>query len=556
MASLDNRGWLYAEEVVKGNIQASEILIAACKRALDDKKNAEKRGYYYDPESANRVIQFFTFLKHIKGTLAGQPLILADWQVFIVCQLYGWKRKTDNLRRYRTAYIEVPRKSGKSTLCSGLSLYHLMADKEQGAEVYAAATTREQARIVFGDAQQIVKANAEISKFLKVQRSSILMDETGSKFEPLSSDAGTLEGRSPSFSVVDELHVHKKSDVYDVLNVASGARAQPMLFAITTAGTNTQGICYEVRNYAMSVINNIVEDDTFFSAIWSIDETDDWRDPEIWKKANPGYGISVQPDDLERMAKQAMESPMAETNFKTKRLNVWCNASQAWISSIDWENNKIVRPNLEEFKGMPCYIGLDLASVSDFASLCLLFAKDGIVYPFLQHYLPEDTVYNTSGQLGAKYRQWVKEGHITVTEGNVTDLSFIQQDIEKHLENFKVHEIAYDPFGALQLSTSLLDKGAPMVKVGQSIMSLSDPAKELEKLIKSKQLAHGNDPILKWMISNCVIYIDPNDNIKVKKENNANKIDGVIALIMALSRLTVNGGIETSVFETRGIRTL
>lgn len=552
MANAKN-GWSYAEKVVNGEIPAAAPLRAACERALNDLK-VEDSPYYYCEKSADRVIQFFKFLKHIKGPLAGESFVLADWQCFIVGQLYGWKRKKDDLRRFRTAYVEVPRKSGKSTLCSGLSLYHLLADGEQGAEVYAAATTKDQAKIVFGDAQQIVRKNAELSKHLKVHRTALLHDDSGSKMEPLSSDAGSLEGRSPSFSVVDELHVHKTSEVYDVLNVASGARAQPILFAITTAGTNTEGICYDVRNYSLSVVNNNVDDDTFFAAIWTIDETDDWRDPTTWIKANPGYGISVQEDDLERMAKQAQESPVAETNFKTKRLNVWCNASQAWISSYDWDKCTEDKPDIKTFLGKPCYIGLDLASVDDFASMCILFAKDGKVYPYFKHYLPEDTVYNKTGVIGHKYRDWTKKGLITITEGNVTDLSYIQQDIENLCQDYKVAEIAYDPFGAQQISANLIDKMLPMVKMSQSIMSMSDPSKELEKLIKSGQLVHGGDPILNWMISNCIIYIDPNDNIKVKKEAHANKIDGVIALIMALGRMKVNGGIQASIFETRGIR--
>ena len=327
-----------------------------------------------------------------------------------------------------------------------------------------------------------------------------------------------------------------------------------MIFAITTAGTNQEGICYEIRDYVTKILDNLVEDDTFFSAIWTIDENDDWRDPEVWKKANPNYGISVFPDDLERLAKQAMESPSGETNFRTKRLNEWMNSSQAWIGSHDWNKNTKERPTIESWKGQPCYVGLDLASVSDFASMCILFQKDGIIYPYIQHYLPEDTVKNTSGQLGVKYDTWVKQKYITVTEGNVTDLSYIQNDLEKIMGQYDVKEIAYDPYGASQITASLLEKGAPMVKFSQGIMNMSDPSKELEKHILSGDIAHGQDPVLGWMISNCVLYIDPNDNIKIKKEMNKNKIDGVIALVMALGRMKVNGGLESSIYEKRGMR--
>ena len=556
----DSVGWDYARHVVSGQLPASRILIQACQRALNDLEHSQdpSSAYYYDTAAANHCIKFFGFLKHLKGPLAGLPLELADWQIFIVSQLYGWMRRSDTYRRYRTAYVEVPRKSGKSTFCSGLTLYALIGDSENAAEVYAAATTRDQARIVFGDAQAMVKKSPQLLEHLKCHRSATLHDASGSKFEPLSSDAGSLEGRSPSFSVVDELHVHRTSEIWDVLNVASGARAQPIIFAITTAGTNREGICYEIREYCTKVLDPHldVNDDTFFAAIWGIDEEDDWRDPAVWRKANPGYGISVFPDDLERMAKQAMESPSAETNFRTKRLNQWMSSSSAWISSQDWDQSAGDRPPIEHFAGKPCYIGLDLASVSDFASIAIVFVEDGKMYPYLKHYLPEDTVTGTSGFIGVKYREWTKAGFITATEGNITDLSYIEEDVLDAMGKFNVREIAYDAYGATQLSASLVDKGAPMVKFSQGIMAMSDPSKELEKAVKAKLLCHGRDPVLSWMMSNCVLYIDPNDNIKIKKEGKSNKIDGVIALVMALGRLKVNGGLISNVYSKRGLRSL
>jgi phage terminase large subunit-like protein len=560
MSQTDTKGWQYAERVVSGDIPAAKPLLYACTRAIEDRKNytGKDSKFYYDPDAANRCIKFFGFLRHLKGPLANQPLELADWQIFIVSQLYGWMRTSDGYRRYRTAYVEVPRKSGKSTFCSGLTLYGLIADRESAAEVYAAATTRDQARIVHGDAQQMVKKSPQLLQHLKVHRSAILHDASGSKFEPLSSDAGSLEGRNPSFSVVDELHVHKTDEIWNVLNVASGARAQPIIFAITTAGTNREGICYELREYCMKVIdpNLDVQDDTFFAAIWTIDAEDDWKDPAVWRKANPSYGISVFPDDLERMARQAMESPSAETNFRTKRLNQWMSSSAAWITSQDWDATTGERPPIEHWAGKPCYIGLDLASVSDFASMAIIFVEDGKLYPYVQHYLPEDTVANATGFIGAKYREWTNAGYITTTEGNITDLSYIEQDVLKAMGTYNVREIAYDAYGATQLSASLIEKGAPMVKFAQGIMSMSDPSKELEKAVKAKNIIHGGDPVLSWMMSNCVLYVDPNDNIKIKKEGEKNKIDGVIALVMALGRLKVNGGLEMDVYRNRGIRTL
>lgn len=544
--------WKYAEDVIAGTIPACLYIKQACERAITMRDSGK---YVYDAKAAEKPIKFASFCKHLKGPLAGQAVTLEPWQMFMICNIYGFF-KADGRRVCRTVYIEVPRKNGKSTLCSLLALYHLLADKEASAEVYAAAVTRDQARIVFNDAAAMVRGSSDLSKHLGVHKSNVFHLKSNSKFEPLSSDAGSLEGKNPSFCVVDELHVHKTPEVWDVLNVASGARAQPVIFGITTAGTNQEGIAYQLRDYALKCLGNTVDDDTFFTLVYTMDQHDDWRDPNVWVKANPNYDVSVQPDDLERLFKQAAENPSAETNFRTKRLNEWRNATAAWISTIDWDRCDEELPPLESWKGQPAYIGLDLASVSDFACISLQFARNGKVYNYLKSYLPEDTVHNKSGAMGEHYRQWRKEGRLIATEGNVTDLSYIKQEILKYCEMFNVREIAFDPYGANELSASLIDKGLPMVKMGQGIMSMSGPSKSFEKLIKSGNIVHGGDPVLKWMVSNCVIYIDPNDNIKVKKETHMNKIDGVIASIMALARLEINGGLKANAYETRGIRTI
>lgn len=550
--SFSQTAWKYAEDVLDGTVPTCHYIKAACQKAVDMKSSGQ---YVYDETAAERPILFAQYCKHLKGPLAGQHVVFEPWQLFLICQIYGWFRP-DGRRVCRTVYIEVPRKNGKSTLCSLLALYHLLADNEASAEVYAAAVTRDQARIVFNDAAAMVRGSSDLAKHLGVHKSNIFHLKTNSKFEPLSSDAGSLEGKNPSYCVVDELHVHKTPEVWDVLNVASGARAQPIIFGITTAGTNQEGIAYQLRDYAIKTCSGIVEDDTFFSLIYTMDKEDDWRDPEVWIKANPNYNVSVQPDDLERLFKQAVESPSAETNFRTKRLNEWRNATAAWISTTDWEACDTELPALDSWRGQPCYIGLDLASVSDFACVSLQFVKDGKVYNYVKSYLPEDTVFQKSGAMGEHYRDWRQQGRLVCTEGNVTDLSYIKADVLKWCELFNVREIAFDPYGANELSADLLDKGLPMVKFGQGIASMSGPSKSFEKLIKSKNIVHGGDPVLKWMVSNCVIYIDPNDNIKVKKETHANKIDGVIASIMALARLEINGGLKSHAYETRGIRTL
>ena len=550
---LNAAAWGYAEDVLSGAIPACKNIQQACERALAMRDNPE---FYYDPDKAVKPVRFALFLRHLKGPLAGERITLEPWQIFMISQIYGWFRVDNDRRVVRTIYIEVPRKNGKSTLLSVLALYHLLADGEASAEVYAAAVTRDQARIVFGDAQAMVRGSPDLSKALGVHRSNIFHTASNSKFEPLSADAGSLEGKNPSFSVVDEMHVHKTPDVWDVLNIASGARAQPLIFGITTAGTNREGVAYQLRDYGLKVVRGLVEDPTFFSLVYTMDEGDDWKDPTNWQKANPNYGVSVQPDDLDRLFLQAAESPSAETNFRTKRLNEWRNATDAWLSSQDWEACDEELPPIETFEGQPCYIGLDLASVSDFACVAALFPKNGKVYAYVKSYLPLDTVTDSAGHMREHYRQWMEDGKLIATDGNVTDLSYIKDQVLAMCEKYNVREIGFDPYGANELSADLLDKGLPMVKVGQGIMAMSGPSKSFEKLIKSKKLVHGGDPILTWMASNCVVYTDPNDNIKVKKDTESNKIDGIIACIMALGRLEVHGGLVENPYEKRGLRTL
>ena len=556
---LNAEAWGYARDVVSGEIPACQLVIQQCQNALD-RLAASERGegnLTYDRVKAIKPALFAaTACKHLKGPMAGQPIDLEPWQLFMITQIYGWIRE-DGYRAVRTVYFEVPRKNGKSTICSVLGLYHLFADKEASAEVYSAAKTRDQARIVFGDAQAMVRGSQQLKNTLGVHRSNIHHTNSNSKFEPLASDAGSLEGRNPSFSIVDEVHTHPNAEVWDVLAIASGARGQPIQFGITTAGTNREGVAYQLRDYLIKTIQGQVEDESFWGQVYTLDEGDEWNSLESFAKANPNYGKSVQPDDMLRLSKQAAESPSAKVNFMTKRLNVWQNASEAWLNMHHWDAcGEIERPPLEYWKGKPCYIGLDLASVSDFTCVALMFSEEGKVYQYVQSFLPEDTVYDKAGHYGRLYQGWTNDGLIRITEGNVTDLKYIKEFVLECCEKYRVREIAYDPWGAAELSADLLDKGLPMIKMGQGISAMSSPSKTFEALVLSKRLIHGNDPVISWMASNCEAFVDVNDNIKVRKGVAENKIDGIIASIMALGRLDVNGGLQTNAYETRGIRVI
>ena len=557
---LNKAAWQYAADVVSGEVAACEYVTSQCRNALNRKAAVEAGTcpYRYDPAKAVKPALFAEMAcLHLKGPMAGKPIILDPWQLFMLTQIYGWLRD-DGFRVVRMVYVEIPRKNGKSTLCSVLGLYHLYADGEASAEVYSAAKTRDQARIVFGDAQAMVRGSKELLNKLGVHRSNIHHTESNSRFEPLASDAGSLEGRNPSFAIVDEVHTHPSPEVWDVLSIASGARSQPLQFGITTAGTNREGVAFQLRDYLLKTINGQVEDDSFWGLIYTIDDGDDWLDVAAWRKANPGYGKSVQPDDMERLSKQAEESPSARVNYLTKRLNVWQNASSAWLSMSDWAScGETPRPSLDELKGKPCYIGLDLASVSDFACIAVMFPLEGgMVAQYVYSFLPEDTVEEKAGHLSREYKSWLQGGFITTTAGNVNDLSYMKERVLELCQDFNVREIAYDAWGAAELSADLIDRGLPMVKFGQGMGSMSSPSKSYETLVKSGKLLHGNDPVVNWMASNCEIWSDVNDNIKVRKGSPANKIDGIIAAIMALGRLDVNGGLPESAYTTRGIRVI
>lgn len=427
-----------------------------------------------------------------------------------------------------------------SSLSSGVALYCLVADREPGAEVYSFATTRDQAKIVFGDAKVMAEHNAPLrNQFgLQVLANALYVPTTNSTFQAKSAEGSTLDGLNTHLAVIDELHAHKTRAVYDVVETSLGKRRSSLLWCITTAGFDTSGICYEVRTMSTKVLEGTVSDETQFAIIYTIDEGDDWTTLDALEKANPNWGVSVRPEMITSLLKKAKALPSAINNFLTKHLNVWCSASSAWMDMPAWDANE-VDAERSFYEGMPCYIGLDIGAKNDVTAKVLLFPYGNGYMTFADFYLPEATVERSTN---SQYRGWVEEGWITQSGGAMTDLSRIEEDIREDLSRYDVKGIAFDPWNALQLATSLSADGAPMIEYRNTVQNFSDPMKSLEALTQDKRISHDGNPVLRWMMSNVVAKLDAKDNIFPRKERYENKIDGVVALIMALGIATSGEG--------------
>ena len=539
----------YAQAVVSKEILTCEWVQKACQRQLDDLVRFKRKSsiFQFNPElldrhgrpyrPADNLCSFIERLPHVKGPLAGQMIVLEPWQVFILSTVFGWV-KSDGKRRFRRSYIEVPRGNAKSTLSSAVGLYMLAADREGGAEVYSLATTRDQARIVFGDAQTMARMSPGFrSRFsVNVGAHNMHVLQSGSKFEALSAEGSTLDGLNIHMGCIDELHAHKTRTVYDVVETGTGKRDNSLLWVITTAGSNRSGICYEVRSFVTKLLNGVFQDDTQFGIIYGLDEGDDWAAKDSLIKANPNWGISVREEILVPLQAKAMQLPSAVNNFKTKHLNEWVSADKSWMDMRAWDAGMNPDLELDQFLGQPCWIGLDLASKTDIAALVMLFqhpdTPDAFVV-FGKYYLPEDTVQAAGN---SQYQGWSHTGLLSVTPGNVIDFSWIEADLLEIASKYSVEAVAFDPFQATQLSTRMLAEGLPMIEVRPTVLNFSEPMKTLEALVLQKKLVHDGDPVLAWMASNVVAHTDVKDNIYPRKERAENKIDGIVALIMALSR--------------------
>jgi len=560
----------YARRVVNGDILACDFTTKACQRHLSDleRQNTDDFPYVFNPlmvdsqsaeyRPAERVCYFIEQLPHVKGKWARDKLKikLEDWQVFIEASVFGWVHRDTGLRRFKTAYIEVPRKNAKTTLASGNGLYLLERDDEMGAEVYSAATTADQARISWSIAKSMVDKSPgmQVRFGVRTFAHSIVVNDSGSSFKYLSSDSHGLDGLNISGAIIDELHAHKSRDVFDVVETATGSREQPIIFIITTAGSNRAGICYEQRIYLTKLLRQAAHDESYFGIIYTLDEDDDWTDPAVWAKANPNYGVSVSPEDIERKCKKACEVSSAQNNFKTKHLNVWVNADVAWMDMNKWKACEDIELDVDEFEGEECISSLDLASKIDIAANIKVFRRtiDGTnhFYAFGTYWLPEETIYTATNDF---YQGWANEGHLIATDGNVIDFDVIEDELREQKSLFALREIPFDPFQATQLSTRMIGEGFPMVEMGATVKNFSEPMKELDAIVRDGRLHHNGDPVLEWMISNVVCHTDVKDNIYPRKERPENKIDGAVALIMAIGRWITQEQPQDSVYKKRGI---
>lgn len=510
----------------------------------------------YDKKKADHAVAFIQNLKHTKGKWDGKPFFLLPWQEQIVRDIFGIVN-AEGKRQFRSAYIEIPKKNGKSELAAAIALYLLYGDGEASAEVYSCANDRSQASIVFDVAKRMVEKSPALLKRSKIAAATkrIVNYRNAGFYQVLSAETGTKHGLNISGLVFDEIHAQPNRKLYDVMTKGSGdAREQPLFFIITTAGTDKESICYELHTKALDIMNGRKIDHSFYPVIYGLSDEDDWNDEANWYKANPSLGYTISIDRVRDAYRDALENPAEENVFKQLRLNIWTNSTVVWIPEHIYERGNLPI-NPAELEGRDCYAGLDLSSTSDITALVLVFPprtenEKYIVLPFF--WLPEETLELRCRRDHVLYDVWQRQGYILTTEGNVIHYGFIERFIERLGEKYHIIEIAYDRWNATQMVQNLEDMGFTMVPFGQGFKDMSPPSKELYKLLMEGNINHGGNPVLKWMAQNVVMRQDPAGNIKPDKERSVEKIDGIVALIMGLDRC-IRSAPATSVYDERGI---
>ena len=514
----------------------------------------------YDKEKAEKVIRFIERIcTHVKGDLAGEKFILEKWQKDYLKELFGTVNK-NGYRQYRTSFVFIPRKNGKSNLIAAVALCLLFMDKEQGAEIYCCASSRDQAAAIFDVCKQMVRNSKILENGCTVYRNSIVLKGTNSFLKAVASDAGVLHGANASAVLYDEVHSAKTRELWDVMATSMGARSQPLMFGISTAGVfDPNGICYELYDYGKKIRDGVLKDKTFLPLIYEAHPEDNIHSLKTWKKANPNLGVSIKKEYFEKMSHEAKTLPSSEIAFRQLHLNQWVNSLSGWITDEEWmESSGDV--SLEELKGKRCFGGLDLAAVEDVTALVLIFPwEDGSlkILPYL--FVSEAAVEKRRNKTGGSYDRFISRGELIVTSGNSTDYNVIKKKILEAAEIFDIGAIAYDRWNSNSLVQQLMEKEVPMDPFGQGYASMSGPIKNAEVLVKKKLLHHGGNEMLRWMASNVVVKRDDAENVKFSKSKAGEKIDGMVALVMAIGEMMTqeNSDISsTSTYETQNIRFL
>lgn len=537
-------GFQYSRDVLAGTIPACKWVRLACERHERNLTQIAEAAFpfTFDALAAERALRAMQMFREVKGPNAGKRFRFSPWQRFILGSLFGWVHKASGKRRFTTAFIAVPRGNGKSSMAAPLCLYMLCLDGEGGAEVYAAAVTRDQARIVFSAAQHMARKDAEFRRRygVEVAAHAIAQPSSASLFVPLSRDARTLDGLNVHAAVLDELAAHKTREVFDVLMTATGKREQPLLLSITTAGANQSGIGFEQWKYAQRVLDGGAEDEAFFGIIYTIDEEDDWQDEAAHMKANPNWGASVNPRAIASAARRAARIASQQSAFKQKHLNVWTNAAVGYMNMAQWDACADPTLKEEDFAGEDCVIGLDLAAKVDLAARAKLFRRDidGVshYFAFVHFYLPAAAIADGRN---ASYETWAADGWINTTPGEVLDFDIVARDIRDDATAHRIIDVAYDPWQALKLASELAAEDIPVIEYRPTTANFSPPMKEIDALVRQGRLHHNGNDVLRWNVSCVEVLEDFKGNIYPRKDrdNPQQKIDGFIALLSAMGRL-------------------
>ncbi len=572
----------YARDVIEGKILANKWVRLACKRHLDGEpekycsiKKCNNDGYWFDESAATHIIDFFSeFLIFYEGAFDGQPFNLTPNQIFIVGSIFGWKR-SDGFRRFRTAYVEQAKGQGKSPISAGIGLYGLVFDDEPGAEIYAAAVTREQAGILFRDARLYAEASGALKEVLDIGQHNIAYISKNSFFRPVSSEHRGLDGKRPHFALIDEIHEHPNDLVVRKMSAGTKGRRQSLIFEITNAGYDRQSICYQHHEYTTKILEGTIQDDAWFGIITGLDvcpacekegktipqdgcpDCDDWRDEKVWEKANPNLNYLGAPfrDYLRRQVEEAKAMPGQE--YIVKRLNfcIWTDAITRWIPADQWAACQDRSLRREDFAGQSCYLAFDLANKIDISALIQIFRMDELLIAFGLYYLTEETIKTSKN--APQYRQWVRNGYIIQTSGAMTDYAYIEKEIKEIDAITPIQELAFDPHEATYLVNNVMEwLGVKRcIEIMQGPAHISEPMKQLEGLVYSQQIKHNGDPVLMWMMAN-VMKREGRAHGPVKyyyptKTNEDNKIDGAVALIMAVGRAMLKS--PGSIYETQGV---